>query len=261
MQTRTLVIGCLAGAFGLFLVAAIGVFVAVRYYVMPAVQMPVELNRPAVLSGESFLDKTLFVDVVSVGKVTDIRFESGEEPKIGIAGAKGAAWVTLAGDVTSTTKIFGQTSFVEFANIDDDEPYEFLNRGGFGWQNASVYDDDGSLLWTSTHGTGVNDMAAGDLDGDGKAEFVVGYNGNDGIHLLDNGGTLKWRQADANVWKVAFVDTDADGTLDIVHSNAGGQLTVRDDSGTVLRKSQPQPYLSKFSLAPYPTKADALHVI
>ncbi|MEX1229729.1 MAG: hypothetical protein WEB58_05795 [Planctomycetaceae bacterium] len=261
MKTRTVVIGCLGGGFVLLLLAGVAVFVGVKYYLMPAMKMPPELERPGILAGEKFLQKDLFVDVASIGKVTDILYQPSEKPAIGIAGVRGTVWVTPAGDVKSTVPIFASVSNVQFVDIDGDGTYELLNRGGLGWQQASLMDDDGSLLWTSDAGAGVDDMAAGDLDGDGTAEFVVGYNGSDGIHQLDKDGKLKWKQNDFNVWHVEVTDTDGDGTNEIVHSNAAGQITIRDAAGAILRQNRPEPYLSRFTLAHWPTKTDPQYLL
>jgi len=40
----------------------------------------------------------------------------------------------------------------------------------------------------------MDDMAAGDLDGDGVPEFVAGYNGGGGVRLFDASGKSRWRQ-------------------------------------------------------------------
>jgi VCBS repeat protein len=107
---------------------------------------------------------------------------------------------------------------------------------------------------------GMNDMAGGDLNGDGQPEFAVGYNGGGGVHLVDSTGRPIWRQDDGNVWHVEIVDTDGDGRPEIVHSNAGGQLTVRDATGKVLRRAQTEGCFSQFSLVPWPTgRAGLLH--
>ncbi len=97
-------------------------------------------------------------------------------------------------------------------------------------------------------------MAAGDVDGDGQIEYVVGYNGGGGVHLLESSGRRSWQQSDGNVWHVEVVDTNNDGSLEIVHSNAGGQITVRDAMGRVTSVAKPRPYFSDFSLCRWPAK-------
>lgn len=97
-------------------------------------------------------------------------------------------------------------------------------------------------------------MAAGDVDGDGILEFAVGFNGGGGVRLLDSKGQMRWRQPDGNVWHVECVDVDGDGRPDIVHSNAGGELKVRDKDGNFIRAGRPQAYFSHFSLCEWPPK-------
>src|SRR6185295_3356852 len=109
----------------------------------------------------------------------------------------------------------------------------YIDRGGGGWQTGAFIGEDGARLWQPDALQGMDDLAAGDVDGDGVPEFVVGYNGDGGIHLHDAAGKRRWREDDGNVWHVEVVDTDGDGRCEIVHSNAGGDLTVRDASGKV----------------------------
>ena len=52
----------------------------------------------------------------------------------------------------------------------------------------------------------VDDTAAGDVDGDGRLEFVVGFNGGGGVRLLDSTEKMRWRKPDGNVWHVEIAD-------------------------------------------------------
>jgi hypothetical protein len=54
----------------------------------------------------------------------------------------------------------------------------------------------------------MNELVAGDLDGDGVLEFVVGYNGVAGVHLFDAAGERRWRLADGNVWHIERPSAD-----------------------------------------------------
>ena len=69
---------------------------------------------------------------------------------------------------------------------------------------------DGSLLWTYKNSDGVDDVWTADLDGDGRDEVIVGYNGSGGLHVLDPDGVLRWNTKLGNVWHVAAGDLTGD---------------------------------------------------
>jgi hypothetical protein len=69
-------------------------------------------------------------------------------------------------------------------------------------------DATGKPLWSYGAGSnGVDDMVAGDLNGDGLLQFAVGFNGGGGIHLLNSQGKKLWEFPDGNVWHVEIVVT------------------------------------------------------
>ncbi len=223
--------------------------------------MPDELREASVLIGGEVLDKQDWFTSPSIGKVTDIRLVDSPDIRIGIAGLNGAVWLTSDRDVASSVTFKKRLAHVEFVDIDGDGEFEFLDRGGRGWQDASLLDSSGRTLWTRGGMPGVNDMAAGDFDGDGAMEFVVGFNGGGGIHRLDRQGRKVWDVGDSNVWSVTVIDTDGDGTPEIVHSNAAGQITVRDATGRVIQRSRPSVYFSHFSLCRWPVDTDSTSLL
>jgi hypothetical protein len=98
----------------------------------------------------------------------------------------------------------------------------------------------------------MNDIASGDLDGDGIPEFVVGYNGGGGVRMLDADGRQRWQESDGNVWHVEIVDTDGNDKPEIVHSNASGQMIFRDSNGKVIRRAGVEGYFSQFAPVHWP---------
>jgi hypothetical protein len=130
-----------------------------------------------------------------------------------------------------------------------------MNRGSWSL-DASLIDHQGNKIWSYGGGSGIDDMSSGDIDGDGTTEFAVGFNGGDGVHLLDESGKKIWNKSDGNVWHIELVDANRDGKLVIVHSNAAGQLTVRDRQGDIISRAKTAPYFSDFSICRWPTKKD-----
>lgn len=214
---------------------------------------PTELEHAGVRVGEAVLQESVWLDEASVGDITSIT--PADTRGVLVAGTAAAAYVkegALSGRVAWPERM----SQVEPIDVEGDGQLEFLDRGGHGWQGAALLDGGGRVRFRSPRGQGVDDMAAGHLDGDGRLDFVVGYNGGSGVARYDADGRELWRQDDGNVWHVEIVDTDADGTAEIVHSNAAGQLTVRDASGRVVRRVDPPgSYFSDFSLVRWPRSA------
>jgi hypothetical protein len=98
----------------------------------------------------------------------------------------------------------------------------------------------------------IDDLAAGDLDGDGIAEFVALWNG---VEVLDRYGTLKWRQGVTFGHQVEVVDTDGDGKNEI--ALATGDLVLRDSRGIVTGKVKLPAYVAHFDICPLPESARA----
>lgn len=224
---------------------------------MPA--MPASLTAPGVRQGTGLLLKSVWLHQPAVGEVTDIRFgefERGAGAEYGVAGRVGAVFADEAGRIRTSTRFAVRASHVDLIDVDGDRICEFLDRGGNGWQDAALLDHAGSVVWKI--GGGIDDMAAGDVDGDGVLEFTVGYNGGGGVHLLDKTGHKRWEQPEGNAWHVEMADTDGDGRLEIINSNAAGEITVRDGTGKLIRAAKPPAYFSNFSLCAWPGRADPL---
>ena len=216
-------------------------------------QRPSELDRPGIRVGGESYEKTIWLEDTSLGEITSMT-DTGKRGLL-VAGTAAAGYVK-DGVVRDRVAWAERLTHVEPIDVGGDGHWEFLDRGGHGWQGAALLDGGGQLRFRPATGQGVDDMAAGHLDADGRLDFVVGYNGGSGVARYDADGREIWRKDDRNVWHVEIVDTDGDGVGEIVHSNAAGQLTVRDASGRVLRRVDPPgSYFSRFSLVRWPRSA------
>jgi hypothetical protein len=271
MNRSQFIIGCSLAAVALICVF-LGAGLLVWQFLMPMIrtrshEMPARLASPVVLIGSGLVSKNVWLNDPSLGDITDIQFGNFDAVAgtgMAVAGTGGAAFVDESGAVRSTVLFSGRTTNINIIDVDNDHVCEFLDRGGGGWQDAALLDHTGKVRWTCgqmSSGAAVDDSAAGDLDGDGTLEFVVGFNGGGGVRMFDEDGTQIWQHSDGNVWHVEIGDTDRDGKPEIIHSNAGGEITIRDATGSVVKRAQPPEYLSDFSLCPWPGRTDPKHIL
>lgn len=259
--TTKVLIGCgIAALVGLILLA-IGGFAFYRLAVAPSLKMPAALNTPRVVQGAGFVTCREFFRDTRLGGVTDIllaELDSSPGRELGIAGEDAAVLMDTSGGAKSWV-MFGDTGGpVDFVDVENDGTCEFMGRGGHG-NDAILMDHRGNRLWAYGGSDGVDDMACGDMNGDGRLEFVVGFIGGGGIHLLDSSGHVQWKQPDANVGHVEITDTDGNGSKEIVHSNARHHMVIRDKTGAVVNTAKPRAYFSDFTLCHWPTRRDPWH--
>jgi peroxiredoxin len=102
---------------------------------------------------------------------------------------------------------------------------------------------DGSVLWTNKDSDGVDDVWAADLDGDGRDEVIVGFNGSGGLHVLDLDGVNRWKTTKiGNVWHVAAGDIKGDKKVEVLSTSAEGKVHVYDAEGKSLASFKPPFY-------------------
>lgn len=266
MKLKIFLIGCGAMLVLAFIALLVGGYIMYRRFSSnssPRLQMPAVLKTPGVLIGKGFLTQSVFFESGSVGKVTDIvwgELDPKPGPELGIAGTDGAVFVDKSASLRSSVSFGDNFDRVSITDVEEDGVCEFINRGS--WiSKAALIDHKGRTVWRYGGRSGVDDMAAGDVDADGIKEFAVGFNGGGGVDLVDRDGKKRWNKPDGNVWHVEMVDTDNDGRDEIIHSNAGGQITVRDAGGNIIQQSSPGPYFSSFSLVRFPTQTSRNYLL
>ncbi len=213
--------------------------------------------EPKIRAGEDFLQKDTFFEKAELGTVTSItvgHLDPDPQAELVICGSAGAAFVTRNGDLRSFVRFEGGGGRTVPIDIENDGICEFMNRRG-GSQPVSLFDHQGHRLWQYNLNN-WNVMAAGDLDGDGRLEFVVGNNG--GLHLLDEQGNLKRQHKSSDVFHVEVLDTDGDGRLEIVYTILGS-IVIRDMAGKILRHLKGD--FAQFSLTRWPDAKGNCYII
>lgn len=210
-----------------------------------------------VRKGAEWLASSLLHEDARLGSITQIVTRSGGE--LAIVGTRAAVFLPPSPGAPRAVAFAEPAGRAELVEWPDGQP-RFVDRGGGGWRTGALIGTDGRQSWRPDDEMGMNDLAAGDLDGDGTPEFVVGYNGWGGVRLLDASGKERWREDDGNVWHVEILDANADGKPEIVHSNASGLMTLRDAGGRVMRRLAVERYLSNFSPVSWPQGTGLLHI-
>jgi len=124
-------------------------------------------------------------------------------------------------------------SFPRLAHFSGISGVVFLGGGGI----LGARDASGKLLWIypdprPSAAPAIDDLWPVDLDGDGSDEVVVGYNGANGVHVLDSQGKLIWKSTTiGNVWHVSGGDVRGNGKAQVVTTSALGKVHIFSDDG------------------------------
>ena len=116
---------------------------------------------------------------------------------------------------------------LRFARLSGPGDRALLVFGSWGKSITAVRVSDGSVVWEEPNATGVDDVWAADLDGDGRDEVIIGYNGFAGLHVLGPNGAPRWKSTGiGNVWHVAAGDLHGDKKMEVVSTSATGKVHV-----------------------------------
>ena len=195
--------------------------------------------QPRLVTGEgNFKVRRTFYTGEGMGNISQINVgwpADREGADIAVVGSQGADFVDSSGQRKREGRFsIEQRCPVALARTGPAGEYGYLTREESWTAPATLFDKEGHVSWHSS-GTwpGVDDSAAGDVFGDGRLSVAVGFNGAGGLALFDGQGKKLWDKLEANVWHVEMLDTNGDGRDEILHSNAKGQLLVRNGNGTL----------------------------
>ncbi|MGH9763090.1 MAG: hypothetical protein ACREAC_19875, partial [Blastocatellia bacterium] len=219
MKTKHILIASGTAAGFVLLVICIGIYGVYRKYSrFLNFDIPGELQQPRVVYGAGLLSKRTFCKDESVGRIDSLvygEFKAGAGNLLAVVGEYGAVFTDGSGAKKQTihfapniVRRWGlvtdqlRRSDVALVNPEGNCLCEFLVRNGtaLGQQKAELLDEDGRTLWTYGEGDGRNsfleDISAGDLDGDGRAEYAAAYLNGKGLVLLDHSLKEIWEKPD-----------------------------------------------------------------
>ena len=122
-----------------------------------------------------------------------------------------------------------------------------------GLDGVAVFDHKGRVVLSRgdrlSGRPSIQEIAAGDIDGDGVLEFVAGWGYEpSAIELFDRFGNSKWKLSEEfSPGPFEIVDVDGDGKVEIVEDN-GRNLRIRNAQGRVISNPEMPVYLWHLSL-------------
>jgi len=223
--------------------------------------------EPRVITGAGQFKKSIFYKGEDLGGVTEILVgwpADREGAALTIVGNRGAHFLDSNGVLKKQVR-FSKNIFcpVEVTKLDAGGEYGFLTRDESWAVSAILFDKQGQERWSYPGGVleGVDDSVGGGLDSKGNLQVVVGFNGGGGVVLVDSEGKKIWQKADRNVWHVETLDIDEDGRKEILHTNARGQLLVRDARGEIVAHYLTDHYVSDFALTRWGAESQPRHIL
>jgi hypothetical protein len=256
---------------GLILVTGAGVylyhkFAATMRRVEEQVAAQRKLLAPRVMTGRGNFERRTFYTGDGLGNISQILAgwpADREGADIAVVGNQGTDFVDATGHVKKRVRLSIESRVpIKVARVDRAGNYGYLTRDQSWAVPVTLFDKDGHVLWRSgDQWPGVDDSISGEFNGDGEMFVVVGLNGSGGLILLNGHGKQVWKKAEDNVWQVEALNTNGDGHDEIVHSNAKGQLLVRNGNGDILAHYLPDFYVSNFALVRWGGETQATHIL
>jgi hypothetical protein len=225
-----------------------------------------KMLQPRQVKGEGKFEKRSFYSDAGLGEISQIRAAwpaDREGADIAVVGAQGVDFIGFAGQAKKQVRFsIQQRCPIAVAPLDAAGDYGFLTRDESWAVPATLFDKGGHVIWRSGgKWPGVDDSVPADVSGDGKLSVAIGFNGDGGIALLDGQGKTLWKKDETNVWHLEMLDRTGDGREEILHSNAKGQLLVRNAKGDVVDQYLPGAYVSRFVLTRFGEETRPSHIL
>lgn len=225
-----------------------------------------KLLQPRVVVGAEAFDKRVLYTSSGLGNISQIRLgwpADREAAEIALVASQGADFIGSSGQFKKRVRFeIEQRCPIAVARLDSTGDYGYLTRDESWAVPATLFDKDGHVrLRLDKTFQGIDDSVPANLSADGKLSMVVGYNGGGGLAAFDGDGKQLWKENEANVWHVEALDTNGDGREEILHTNARGQLLVRNAAGKVISHYLPGSYVSQFDLTRWGGEKEPTHML
>jgi hypothetical protein len=215
---------------------------------------PRQTQESGIQTGAGLVQRRLFLDCADIGEVTDLRRGNiagleGELLLIGgllgfLAVDPESAEIRLKVEFPRTVPepLPNTVPMTRILDADGNGTLEFARLAAHWVGKTSLHAADGATKWIHPEGKhsklAPTNTAVGDLDGDGRPEFVMCFNATDEVHVIEDDGTIKLSGEWGRSMDSAFIDVDGNGVLDFLYVD-GEALWARSGSGEVLRQSVP----------------------
>jgi len=141
----------------------------------------------------------------------------------------------LDGKVRRSFPVDARINILRLARLSGADESEFIGFWKPWGKSVIAFNSAGKILWKQTSGDAIDDVWAADLDGDGRDEVIVGYNGSGGLQVLDHAGVQRWKNTQlANVWHVTAGDLVGDKKKEVISMSDG--VHIFDADGKALRQ-------------------------
>jgi hypothetical protein len=284
INKKPLLIGCSVLIFVAVVLVGVGaffVFRAVRESMAEISKPPPELSQTGVLVGDGLLAKEGFSNDRRLSQIQEMTFgqvEPGQPDELCAVSGFGAVFLDSSGATKryvpygmQQVKVLGmklqaagaRISRFQIIDIGGTGECSFLARGGP--MGAELIGHDGKSVWTLGGGldprSHATDMIAGDLNGDGKTEFVGIYElGNKGVALYDASLNELWSKPDMRAYHVELLD--ADGGKKNIACSAYKRINIIDSQGNLVKTLEiPTYFHAEFMILTWPPRSPTQYLM
>ncbi|MCC6489881.1 MAG: hypothetical protein IT364_20495 [Candidatus Hydrogenedentes bacterium] len=242
--TLLVVVGAVGGGSALYILMGRTLFPALDSYDDYGPDL-----EPGVRVGEGYLTARDIPVAGRMGSITDMVYaelDTVAGPDIGLASAEGVAILDSACEQRAFNRIAEYVDTIHFCHRRSDNSYFVYNCYGFGEDNeAATFDLSGKQRWKFTGTEEYALLAAGDLDQDGRPEYVVAYSAEDDestLLVLDTQGKERSRLKTASIWDMRIAERLLDGGPALVTIEDGERIVFRSERGHLVHE-EPYPDL------------------